>query len=229
MSYLIRQLGESGMAALPTGPVIPREAIWLSRDAAAIVDAARTEAAQLARAAQAAYDDCRRRGHDAGLEAARAEWGAQMATRVAETERYLDSFDERLIDLVIQAVHRLVGELPEPQRVAALLRSLLDTARDQARVRLYVHPQRLAAVQACVAGLRGDYPHIQALEVVADGALEHRQCRLESEIGSVETSLDAQLEALRHALRQAARMQLARTDADCAGPDDTMRTFGPQS
>ena len=150
------------------------------------------------RARDAAVEQGRRDGEAEGRERA----AALMADTVAAAQGQLRASEKRLIAIVMEAVRRIIGEFDDSELTARLVRKLVAEAESEGRIRLRVSPGQLTAVRDCVRRMPGRIGGVELVEVVADPSVEDRACRMESELGFVDTSVDAQLEVLQAALEK---------------------------
>ena len=148
------------------------------------------------RAHDAAVEQGRHRGEAEGRK--RAAW--LMADTVAAAKSELRGSERRLIAIVMEAVRRIIGEFDDAELTSKLVRKLVAEAESQGRIRLRVSPGQLTAVRDCVRAMANRPGEAEWVEVVADPSVDDRACRMETEIGFVETGIDAQLEVLGAAL-----------------------------
>ena len=149
-----------------------------------------------------------RRAYDAAVEQGRRHGEAEgrkhtarlMADTVAATQSQLRVSERRLIAIVMEAVRRIIGEFDDTELTSKLVRKLVAEAESQGRIRLRVSPGQLTAVRDCVRGMPNRPGEVEWVEVVADPSVDDRACRMETELGFVETSIDAQMEVLEAAL-----------------------------
>jgi type III secretion protein L len=185
---------------LAPGTQVVRRADWLVwRAAAQAVEAAREEAAAIAAGARAAFDAECARGLAQGREQARLEQAEQMIDQVGRTVDYYGRVEERLVALVMQAVQRIVHDFSDRERVLAVVQGALAVVRNQKQVTLRVAPSEVPTVKAALNELLAAYPGIGFLDIAADARLAAGACIVESDIGTVEASVQGQLEAMRKA------------------------------
>ena len=149
-----------------------------------------------------------RRAHDAAVEQGRRHGEAEgrkraaalMADTVAAAQSQLQVSERRLIAIVLEAVRRIIGEFDDTELTSKLVRKLVAEAESQGRIRLRVSPGQLTAVRDCLRRMPNRPSEVEWVEVVADPSVDERACRMETELGFVETGIDAQLEVLRAAL-----------------------------
>lgn len=199
MTYLLWQRGGASRIASPK-LVLRAAEVPLLADAQALRDALEqmhtNEQARLAGIAAQARDAARVVGLDEGRQAARDEVAAGMAALAQRAADERERLRSEVGALALQVVRKLLGAFAADE----LLHALADTAAQELLpdrpLALVVHPERCDAVRARLerrsdgdaAGLRCD--------VRGDPACALDACRLETEFGSIDASLDAQLARL---------------------------------
>ena len=164
-------------------------------DACAQADAIREDAKQ-------AYEDERQRGYREGQEEARLEQVEQMIENVSRTIDYFSRVESRMVDLVMQAVQKIIDDYDDNARILLTVKNVLSVVRNQKHITLRLHPHQLALVKERISSLLTDYPGVGYLDIVADSRLNLDACILESDIGLVEASMEGQLLALRRAFEK---------------------------
>ena len=149
-----------------------------------------------------AYDAAVARGRRDGEAEGRKGAAALMADTVAAAQGQLRASEKRLIAIVMEAVRRIIGEFDDTALTSRLVRRLVVEAENEGKIRLRVSPGQLTTVKDCVRQMPSRHSGVELVEVVADASVEDRACRMETELGFVETSVDAQLEALQGALEK---------------------------
>jgi type III secretion protein L len=200
---------------LPRGPLTPARKLSLGlapgtvvvradelaalRHAEEIVADAQAQADAIVAGAQAAFEAERVRGFEEGQEEARLEQAEQMIVNVSRTVDYFSKVEGRVVDLVMQAVQKIVSDFSDDDRVLTTVKNVLSVVRNQKQMTLRLHPQQVEMVKGRVNELLAAYPGVGYLDIVADHRLKLDACILESEIGLVEASMEGQLAALRGA------------------------------
>ena len=203
---------------LPNAPLTPSRRLTLEADPAAKVVRAHELAAfrsaeqavadgcaqadAIIAGAQAAFEAERERGYQEGLERARLQQAEQMIENVSLTVDYFARVEGRMVDLVMQAVQKIMADFDDRARVLATVRNVLSVVRNQKQMTLRLAPPEVDLVQAQVDELLTAYPGVNFLDIVADGRLKAGECILESDIGLVEASTEGQLAALRGAFQR---------------------------
>lgn len=190
------------LALAPGTRIVRAQAMADWREAEAIVAEARAQAQAIAEAAEAAYEAERQRGYQEGQEEARLEQAEQMIENVSRTVDYFGQVEGRMVELVMQAVQKIVSDFDDDERVLITVRNVLAVVRNQKQMTLRLNPQQVEMVRRQVAELLAAYPGVGYLDIVPDGRLKPDACILESEIGLVEASLEGQVQALRNAFQK---------------------------
>lgn len=187
----------------PAARIVRAHEIAAYREAEQLVDEARAQAEAIIAEAQAAFEAQRRQGYEEGRAQAAREAAAHMAEQFARADELQRRAEAHLVDVVVQAVRKVVHDYSDHERTLHAVRGALTLVRTQKQVTAHVHPDELDAVKAQAAALVAEHPAMQWLDVVPDPQLGAGRCVLESEIGVVESSVAAQLEAIEAALRRA--------------------------
>ncbi len=119
-----------------------------------------------------------------------------MIVNVGSTIDYFEKVEERMTQLVMQCMRRVVADFDDQKRVVTVVRSALAAVRNQKQITLKVAPDRVEMVKAATDELLAAYPGIGYLDLVADSRLHDDACIVETEIGVVEASIEGQIAAL---------------------------------
>jgi flagellar assembly protein FliH len=190
--------------------------------AEALLARAREEAETLLREAETrraeiekqAYEEGYRRGYAAALEEARREaeeirLQAQAVLQEARRlrEEMIAGAEPELVELALdiarQVVHRQLSV--EPETVANVVREAALRLRGRRQLVVLVNPQDAALVHSRVSELRAELGPEATIHVLSDPGIPAGGCRVESEAGQVEATVEGQLERLGRALRELAR------------------------
>lgn len=169
-------------------------------DADAIIAAAEAEAARIRDEARAEYQREKERGYADGLVEGRLEMAEKMIDSVGHAVDYFSGLETKVVELVLKALKRILGELDARERVVHVVRTALAVARTQPRVTLRVAPADAEIARERLAEITQPYPEIHYVEVVADSRLAPAACILETDMGVIDASLDLQLAAIEKSL-----------------------------
>ncbi|MGN7982816.1 type III secretion system stator protein SctL [Burkholderia sp. 22313] len=184
------------------------------RDADAIRQAAADEGERMLQAAQTKYDNAARLGYEAGRRRALREAHEAMLRGAAAERDLLMALRERIADVVMRTITRVLGEADRDalfaQIAAGISRSLDDTSF------LTVRVAACDVEHATRAFRRATEEHRWPVnpDVVSDGAVEPGSCVCEWDHGLIEAGLPSQLRALAGAIRRVARTDVEGTDVE---------------
>lgn len=183
----------------PANKVIAAEEVYALRTAEQLIAAAQAQAAQIIAAAETTFESERQRGFREGQEEAQLEQAEKMIENISQTIDYFSKVEGKMVDLVMQAVRKIIHDYDDNERVLIAVKSALSVVRHQKQMTLRVNSSQLDAVKARVNDILAAYPGVGYLDIVADNRLQPNACIVESEIGTIEASIEGQLEALRAA------------------------------
>jgi flagellar biosynthesis/type III secretory pathway protein FliH len=133
-----------------------------------------------------------------------AEALALMMKTRAQTADAEEAAIDRIVSLSRVLAERLLGTALglEPETIVRLAHGVLAEARSAARILLYAHPAQVAVLESATAAFD---PEGRVHRICADSALGMGDVRLETELGTVEARLDAELDRLARRLRDVLR------------------------
>ncbi|MBS1196645.1 MAG: type secretion system protein [Proteobacteria bacterium] len=181
----------------PAVKVISAEELYALRSAEQIIKEAQAQAQQVVKHAEESFESERQRGFNEGMEEARLEQAEKMIENISQTIDYFSKVEGKMVDLVMQAVRKIIDDFADEERVLIAVKNALSVVRHQKHMTLRVNAQQVEAVKARVNEILAAYPGVGYLDIVPDSRLKVDACIVESEIGTVEASVDGQLEALR--------------------------------
>ena len=166
-------------------------------DATQVIGVAQSEARRIAQQAEAAAALSERKGYEAGLERAKAEYAGQLVSEALAAERQLRALRRSMAGIVVKAVGQFMAEAdPAAQLQAALLR-VDSLIRQEPFVTLRVPPSQEAALRTAVAVMRAEAQWSMTIAVQPDSSLAEGACVVQTASGTLEIGIDAQLEAMR--------------------------------
>lgn len=197
------RLRHIGAEVLAQGPVLKADEFSAIVEAREIVARAEDEAARIREDAQREYAEQKERGYREGLEQGKAEMSERVVSTAGQSALYFSKLEEVLVDVVVKATRRVVGEFDDRERVDRIVRQALELLRQQSRVRIKVAPAQREWLQGRLQTLLAAFPRIQFLDVQADPRLPVDGCILETELGVIDATVETQLRAIEKALIQA--------------------------
>ena len=192
----LRRFGTYAGLLDPGSKVVPAARLLAVQEAGALIESATRRAQAITSQATAGYDAQCRRGYEAGLTQAKLEQASQVIENVAKHVNFLEKSEDRIVDLVMQAVRTVIEGFDEKERTVAAVRSVLSAAREQKQVTLRLNPALAESLKVQIQEMVIAYPGMGFVDVVAERGLTGDACVLESEMGVIETSIEIQLEAI---------------------------------
>lgn len=150
--------------------------------------------------AQAEYDRRSAEGYRDGQEEGRLEHAEKLLETVLSSVEFIEGIESTLVNVVSQALRKIVGELGNDELIVRIVRNALVAVRNQQRVIVRVAPADESAVAEALRPMLQSAPGSASfLDIVADPRLERGACMLESELGVVDASIETQLKAFENA------------------------------
>jgi type III secretion protein L len=148
-----------------------------------------------ARAAEDAYQ----KGWAKAAQEAAQRWTLAEVDRV----KLLASVQPALAEMVADAVSVLAKGVDREAFMARALEQLQGSLRQASWARVRVHPEAVELAQAALAELQRQTGLGKIARVVADETLSREGCVLESDLGTVDASMDTQLRTICSAIANA--------------------------
>jgi type III secretion protein L len=165
-----------------------------------VLDEARRKASEILAEARERGEAMRSEAYEEGLRQGK-EACARYLLGIAEKSReHLAESEGRIVALVISVVKKILGEMDDKEVAVRLVRNALAVVSRQNQVTVLVAPENVESVKANLDRITQPYPRLGRVEVVADPDLSGGDCVLETKVGRVEASLQAQLQAVIGAL-----------------------------
>jgi type III secretion protein L len=135
-----------------------------------------------------------------GAEESRKQLSEQMLKASSDTLAQLAKVEKDLLDVVVNAVRRIINDYDDDKLALAMVRNGLKLVCKSQRVIVRVNPKKIDKLMQGLASLNHN---IDFLEIMPDENLADTDCVLESDIGIVRASLDEQLQHIENSLRTA--------------------------
>lgn len=165
-----------------------------------LIAEAKAKAEAIIAGAQKAFDEERKKGFAKGEEEGKAKLAEHMLESIDKSISNLEAFEEQVIDIVMKAINRILGEMEDKDKITRVVKQSLALVRNQKRVALKVNPSDARILEAEVDEVLKSFPGIGYIDIIADGRIPAGSCMLETDIGVVDARLDVQVEAIRKSL-----------------------------
>ena len=168
-----------------------------------LLEAAEKEAARIQEAAKVAYQEERRRGYEKGLEDGKAAIVARKLELLDESVTFMESVEDKMVDVVMKALQKCVMEIGEKEMVVQIVRKVMNAVvRTQRHITLKVAPDMVPVVKNRLNEIMQEYPMLDDIDVLEDSRLKGASCMIETEAGVADASIDTQLAAIEKSMRK---------------------------
>lgn len=191
---------ESGLELLPNKKIIKAQEYSAYVDAHAIIDEAKQQAQAILSKAQDAFEAERKKGMEIGMIEGKEKISEHMLDTISQTVRSLETFEEQVVELVMRALKRIIGEMDDKELVKRVVEQAISMVRNQKRVTLKASPNDAKYLQTEVDSILKKFPGVDYIDVIADERITEGSCMLETDIGVVDARIDIQLEAIQKSL-----------------------------
>ncbi len=184
------------------GQVLRRDDYALLLESEGILTAARDEADRIVREAKEAFEAEKERGFHEGIEAGKMEMTMRMLDNAVESVNMISSMEDSMIDVVMRSLRTIIGDMARKDVVASLVKKALQYVRDQKKIVVRLNPDEAEEAQFKIEEVCRETASMARVDVVPDARLDPGMCIIETELGSVDASLDKQLAFIEQALRR---------------------------
>ncbi|AXM95552.1 HrpE/YscL family type III secretion apparatus protein [Pseudomonas plecoglossicida] len=152
--------------------------------------------------AEDTYAEQRTLGYQAGIDEAREQQAALIHETVLQSRSYYRSVEKQMREVVLSAVRKIVHDYDAVELTIKATREALALVGKQENVLIHVLPEQVDSIRRRILSAQHNGAEVDHIEVVANPRLKEGGCILETEVGIVDASIEAQLSALESALRQ---------------------------
>lgn len=156
---------------------------------------------ELEKKAELAYQKAKEEGYQAGINAGKLEYAEKILETVMSSIEYIEGLESTVVRVVSEAVRKVIGELDANERIVLIVRQALNVVRGEKKIIIRISPKDEKALRDSLASMLSFSADQQSfLEIQVDARLKRGDCLLESELGTVDASLELQLKALENAM-----------------------------
>ena len=196
-------LSKSSGEIIPTSRILKRADHVLILEGQQIIDAAQREADLIRQQAETDAELKRQEGFAKGEAEGKAILADQILSTMSQSAAYFTKVELAMVDLVMRAVRHVLGEMDQREVIERVVRRALETTRNENQVTVRVAPAQAEHLKSRLQEMVQSFPKIQFLDIQPDSRLPDQGCVLETEIGVVDATLEAQLKAIEKALIRA--------------------------
>jgi type III secretion protein L len=170
-----------------------RERMWSDvADLTRLLDEARRVLQATRGQAESLRQRADRDGHAAGVAKAQAEAVRHVLEAHQAARELVGASENRIVSLATSVIARIAPTLNTPDVVATLASEVMPTVREERHVRIHVGSGAAEATREMLQRWQDAHPETGAAQVLTEPRLAPFCCVVESELGRVELSLDAQ-------------------------------------
>ncbi|MGL4722510.1 MAG: HrpE/YscL family type III secretion apparatus protein [Desulfovibrionaceae bacterium] len=158
---------------------------------------AKEEGYGIIKQAEEEYERMRELGYRAGIDEGKMEMAERIMEQITSSVDYFADVENTVVDVVIAAITKIIGEMDDKERVSAIVHRSLSYVRNQKKVLVRLSPEDVPYIQENLNDIIRNYPGINFLDVAPDPKLARGDCILESEMGIVNAGLNTQIEAIK--------------------------------
>lgn len=188
----------TGPAGRPRKRIIEREVVGATHEARRIVQEAEAEAQRILEEAREQAAETHQRGFEEGREAGLAEHTRQIAHALLRVRRIEEQLEAEYIGLLRECVEKIIGqELQQaPEAIVGVVRTALLDARQQREVIVRVNPDDAETLRRQQPRLLEVLARANTIDVRPDPGITRGGCVVATELGTIDATLERQLEAL---------------------------------
>jgi type III secretion protein L len=195
-------VGAKGNASKPAGRIIRADEVRFWENGAAYLDEAKQALEETHKRIPLIIAEERAKGYREGYDSGAADVIELMARMKAEAENYYAGLGQEIVGLVTKLVSDIIGDTTPSEAVAATVLKAVRTLDLGSEFSLYVAPEVYDDVGKRLSK-RLDEAAQSKLQLRQDPKLSATDCRLVSEFGMVDLSIEKQLDILAASLRAA--------------------------
>lgn len=168
-----------------------------------IIVLARKKAADIIQDSRRIFEQEKKRGYEEGMDMGNKKIAELMLESAAKSVENFSEFEDDVIEVVDEALRKIIGEMDSKDLISRVVKKALSTVRNQKKVTIIVNPVDSEVVRNQINELLTLYNAINTIDILVDNRISPGGCKLETEMGVVDASLEVQLEALKKSLIRA--------------------------
>jgi len=191
-------------SAPDAGKVISQEVVFAHDEARRIVEAAQARARDIVEEAQQAAADLRRQAHEEGWAEGLAEWQSRVLEVAGEARRAVEEARPQLVALALRVAEKILRRRldEQPDAIVPMVEEALEAARGYRGGHLVVrvNPADAPALEGFRQRLLERDGRWKSLEIAAVEGMARGGCRIETDFGTIDASVETQLAAMEQLL-----------------------------
>ena len=182
--------------------IIRNEDYWDYLEAKQVIADAVSRKSKIIQDAKLAFEEEKKRGYRDGFEEAKLEQSSNMIEIIGKTVDYFARVEAQMVDLVMDAVRRILSDYDNRERVIQVVKQSLAMVRSQKNISIRINTENYEIMNSTITELKDMYKNIEQIEIISDHLIPVDACIIESDIGKVEASMSGQIDALKRSFAQ---------------------------
>ena len=168
-----------------------------------VLDNLRLQLQQMQQQNEEVFQQTKAAAYEEGLKEAKLRQAEQIFTTATQVIDYVSSVEQTLVKIVMTTIRRVFSDYDDAEIVAHLVQKSLQQFRDQSRLRIHVPATDNARqMREKIEEVLAPAADLALAEIIESPTVGSTGCRLESEMGSVESDLETLLQAMETALNE---------------------------
>ena len=187
-------------AGEPSGKVIEQEVLLAHDEARRIVEQAQARARAIVEEAQQEAGAIQRAARDHGWANGLADWQQRIVEVGEQARRAVEEARPQLVQLALRVAEKILRRRLEmqPDAIVPMIEEALEAARGYrgGHLVLRVNPLDIPALEGFRKRLLDRDARWQSLELVAEEGMARGGCRIDTDFGTIDASVETQLAAI---------------------------------
>ncbi|HCJ11800.1 MAG TPA: HrpE/YscL family type III secretion apparatus protein [Opitutae bacterium] len=197
------ELKLENLKLVPEKKILKAEEYATFLDAAGIIASAEARATTILKEATAVYESEKARGFAEGQLDGKAEIAERMMDVMTRSVDHMAKIEQDMVSIVLNALRRILGEIDERERIQKIVQNAIKVVHNQKDIVVRVCASQSNYVRESIDALKANARVPVNIVVVPDERMKENQCTLETELGSIDASMETQLRAIENSIRKA--------------------------
>lgn len=189
-------------------PIVRKDIVEAEREGRRIRAEAEQTATRIVDEAKQQAEELRQTGYDEGYQEGLGRYTEQTTRALMEIEKYQARIEPEYIRLVCACVEKIIGQelALSPEAIIGIVRTTLTDATQQREINVRINPVDGDLLKKNQRRLLDVLARANSIEIREDATISRGGCIVVTELGTIDASLERQLEALRAALDEEVRI-----------------------
>lgn len=161
-----------------------------------MIISANNKAQEIIEEANSIYLQEKERGYKEGQLAARNECAAMLTDTLSQCNHYYLTAENEIVKTVILCVKKVLSDFNDNELTLAITKEALKKVSNQKQVILHVNPIEVIQLKENISTILVSFPDIDFIDVIADERVSTCGCIVETDIGSIDATIEVQLQSL---------------------------------